>query len=107
MKNSREELRDLLSRATMEDLERIVHALDRWPRPTGLAVSMMLARNHPDAPRMDGWGRLPRVGAREARVSEARACVALHRADDDAPALRAYGSPKGASSVRRRDASLR
>ena len=48
MTESRDELRALLARATTEDLERIVTALDRWPRPTGLAVSLMIAREHPD-----------------------------------------------------------
>jgi hypothetical protein len=49
MKESRDELRALLAKATMEDLERIVTALDRWPRPTGLAVSLMIARQRPEA----------------------------------------------------------
>src|SRR4051812_33987185 len=49
MKENRDELRELLTRATIEDLERIVIALDRWPRPTGLAVSMMIAKQHPEA----------------------------------------------------------
>jgi hypothetical protein len=49
MTDSRNELRALLARATMEDLERIVKALDRWPRPTGLAVSLMIARQHPES----------------------------------------------------------
>lgn len=48
MNESRDELWSLLQRATMEDLERIVTALDRWPRPTGLAVSLMIARQHHD-----------------------------------------------------------
>ena len=48
MNESRDELRMLLARATMEDLERIVTALDRWPRPTGLAVSLMIARQSKD-----------------------------------------------------------
>jgi hypothetical protein len=51
MNESRDELRALLARATMEDLERIVTALDRWPRPTGLAVSLLIARQHPDSRR--------------------------------------------------------
>lgn len=38
------DLRDLLATATLEDLERVVAALDRWPRPTRAAVSLALAR---------------------------------------------------------------
>lgn len=43
-----EELRALLTRATLDDLERLVTALDRWPRPTRVAVSLDLARAHSD-----------------------------------------------------------
>jgi hypothetical protein len=49
MNESRDELRALLGHATIEDLERIVTALDRWPRPTGLAVSLMIARQRPES----------------------------------------------------------
>jgi hypothetical protein len=40
------ELQSLLASATLEDLERLVHALDRWPRPTRVVVSLELARGH-------------------------------------------------------------
>jgi hypothetical protein len=48
MNTSMDEVRALCALATMDDLERIVGALDRWPRPTGVAVSLDLARTHPD-----------------------------------------------------------
>jgi hypothetical protein len=45
---SQQELRVLLRRATADDLERLVAALDRWPRPTRVAVSFDLASAHAD-----------------------------------------------------------
>lgn len=48
MKTSHDELRDLLHDATTSDLDRVLHALDRWPRPTRAAVTFALARVNDD-----------------------------------------------------------
>jgi hypothetical protein len=45
--STNDELRSLLASATFEDLERLLSALDRWPRPTRAAVSLGLARSSP------------------------------------------------------------
>jgi len=46
MKSSRDELREILAEATDDDLGRIVGALDRWPRPHSLAISLQLGVRH-------------------------------------------------------------
>jgi hypothetical protein len=48
MKSTHDELRSMIADATMADLERLVEAVDRWPRPTRVAVSLELARQCPD-----------------------------------------------------------
>ncbi len=42
-----EEIMSLLESATFEELSQIANALDRWPRPTGVGVSLLLARATP------------------------------------------------------------